>query len=542
MDEINIIFNQIADDYSQMLLNWAYKKLGDRDKAEDLAQEVLLQVFAAISKSTSDGVSIEKMDNFVWKIAHYAWCHYLRKNEHYKMCVPADNLQLEENMDFVADLAENEYQKQLILRMREKIVSLNFLQREIMIMYYIDGASINQIAMRYNIGESTVKWHLFDTRKKLKKEITTMENNDFVYRPRKLHMGMNGQACPNPDTKVIENSLTKQNICIICYHQPKTINELTEILGIPKAYIENDIEWLVAREFLIESKTGYSTSFMIETAEDEQRKYAIYLKHKNTMSDVIISELTTAEEKIRSIGFYGCDKPLDKLLWLLIYRFCNYQPIPYVADDAPVRPDGGKYFPLGFDRTDFSKGDKSLDTTGWAYNGSMCNDNYWWFGLYNFGQSEIEDMMDEYTAEWKNLHEMLCNIIQSDNDISTLDENQKFNLSKLVQKGFITISGKNAFPNFCVFTSEQYQQLEEAVFEPIVRKLEKEIVLLANDLAKLCKIKVPKQLKNYYNLFVRMALCDIGYVTTIFAFQDGKLYKPRDNHDGEFLTLVYIKR
>ena len=43
-------------------------------------------------------------------------------------------------------------------------------------------------------------------------------------------------------------------------------------------------------------------------------------------------------------------------------------------------------------------------------------------------------------------------------------------------------------------------------------------------------------------LQVFRAMGDIGYLTTVFAFQDGRLYVPKDNHDGEFLTLMYIKK
>jgi len=286
----------------------------------------------------------------------------------------------------------------------------------------------------------------------------------------------------------------------------------------------------------------YSTAFMIDSLKDEQEKYAVYLKHKKVLSDVIISELTAAEDKIRSIGFYGSDKSFDKLFWLLIYRFCNFQKIPFATDEALIRPDGGKYFPLGFDRTEDADIEKVVDTALWAYNGSMCNDNFWWFGLYNFGKSEIEDMMDEYTAEWKRLHEMLCTILHSDFDISWINEDEKYILAKLVEKGFLRIHGTKALPNFCVFTSEQYRKLEEIVFVPIAKKLENEITALADDLSKLCRKKMPAQHENYYNLFVRIAMCDIGYLTTIFAFDEKQLYIPKDSHDGEFLTLMYIRK
>lgn len=535
-------FDRIAEEYSLPLLNWAYEKLGDREKAEDLAQEVLLQVFYSIRKNLSEGHAVEKPHHMIWKIAHFVWCHYLRENANYKMHVPADDLPLEDGTDFASSFEDDENEKLLIAKMRRKISQLDALQREIIVSFYVENNSVKQIAKRLEISESSVKWHLYDTRKKLKKGIVTMGEPDFLYRPRRLHMGISGQAVPFLDTKVIEYSLTKQNICIACYQHPKSLDGLTETLGIPKAYLESDLKWLIEKEFITKEKSGYSTSFLIETSADEQGEYEIFQKHKEKLSDVIVDGLVASEAKIRKIDFYGSNQPLEKLLWLLIYRFANYQKIPYRTDEAPIRPDGGKYFPLGFDRTDFSTEKKVLDTSGWAYNGSMANDNFWWFGLYNFGKSEIEDMMDQYTAEWKKLHELLCVIIHSGYDISNIGENEKYILAKLVQKGFVRMDGDYAFPNFSIFTSEQYSQLEKTVFAPISAKLEEEIKTLSDDLAAYYNKKIPPQLKDYFPLSVRMALCDIGYVTTILAFNDGKLYVPKDPADGESLTLMYIMR
>ncbi len=532
------LFADIADEYSLMLLNWAYKKLGDRDKAEDLAQEVLVQVFIAISKSSS---AIEKPDNFIWKIAHYTWCNYLRKNEHYKLWISSDELELQEEYDFATDFAEKEEKNQFISNMRRQISRLNYLQREIIVSFYIDNKSIKDIAEKYNISQSAVKWHLFNTRNSLKKEIEEMKTEEYVYRPRELHMGISGQAVPMPDIKFIEHSLTKQNICILCYNQPKTKKELAECLGIPMAYIESDLAWLVEKEFVSETKGKYATTFLITDKSQSQEEYAIYLKYKKDLSDVIVNGLISAEDKIRDIGFYGSDKPMNKLLWLLIYRFCDYQKIPVRATWPPVRPDGGKYFPLGFDVTETEDVDIVLDRSDWAYNGSMYNDNYSWFGLYNFGTSEIEDMMDEYTGEWKNLHALLNELIYSDYDISAFDENKKYELAKLVQKGFISIKENRAYPNFCIFTKEQTEKLEQTVFQPISEKLDNVLLAIKADFVEYSKNKLPEALKGYYDYFIRNMLMDIAFVTTILAFNDDKLYKPKDSSDGEFLTLMYEK-
>ena len=106
----------------------------------------------------------------------------------------------------------------------------------------------------------------------------------------------------------------------------------------------------------------------------------------------------------------------------------------------------------------------------------------------------------------------------------------------------MTVDEKHAIPNFCVFTDEQYTQLRETVFKPIAAKLESETKLLLADLEKCCKGKLPSQLKYLYTASVALALGDIGYLTTFFAFEEGKLYMPVDNHDGEFLTLLYIRK
>ena len=543
-DKIIKFFEHISDEYSLILLNWAYKKLGDKTKAEDLTQEVLLQVFSAVKRDLSQNKQIEKLDNLVWKVAHYVWCHYLRSNTNYKMFISINDLQIDDDSDFIKEFADDEEKLQLISRMREHISKLNYLQREIMILHYIENKSLKQISENLGVTESTIKWHLFNTRKKLKKEITTMNNNDFVYRPRKLHMAISGQVVPLLDIKMIDNSLTKQNVCIACYSSPKTLDELTEMLGIPKTYIEDDLKWLVEKEFIINKSGKYSTIFVINNANDENEIRRIYLKHKTTFSDIIINKLIAAEDKIREIGFFGCDKPMNKLLWLLIYSYNNYKQIPVRKDElpeTPIRPDGGKYFPLGFDRTDFDSVEKSVDTTGWSYNGSMCSNGFHWMGLYNFGQSCIVDLIYRFTDEGDKQNTLLRSCIKGDIKIDSLDENGKFLLSKLIEKGFVRKEGNKIIPNLYVFTDEQYKQLEESVYKPISEILSDELILISNEIREYCKNTVPSQLNDYYGFFVKMALMDIGYITTIFAFNDGKLYIPKDNFDGEFLTFMFVE-
>ena len=44
------LFEQITDDYMPMLLNWSYKKTGERERAEDLTQETFLRAWESLER------------------------------------------------------------------------------------------------------------------------------------------------------------------------------------------------------------------------------------------------------------------------------------------------------------------------------------------------------------------------------------------------------------------------------------------------------------------------------------------------------------
>ena len=547
MQVINQLFEEITNEYSLQILKWAYKKCGDGYRAEELTQEVFTQIFTAIQKNEEAGKTIKQMEHFIWRIAHYVWCHSLRGSARFVMCSMEENIG--DESDFVSDLADQEEQTLLLTELRKQISRLNYLQREILVSFYIDGLPQKTIANRLGISESVVKWHLHDTRRKLKKELTEnmdkQREQEYIYRPKRLHMAICGEAISHPDTKEVKGSLTRQNICIACYQHPKSLDELTALLGIPKVYLEFDLNWLEEHEFVTFEKGKYYTTFYINSRSEMQKSYGIHCGLKEQVSDVIVNGLLEAEDTIRRICFHGSDVPMDKLLWYLIYVFCKYFQDNNKDDsiwmDKPIRPDGGSYYPLGFIEDEEDITEWVLDNRGFAYRGDMIFYSFRWFGLYNFGYSEIVDLLARFTPEWANLHVLLVDIIKADFDISWITEDRKFDLAKLVEKGFVEIKGDQAIPSFAVFTEEQFNRLEREVFEPIVEKLRPGYEVLKEELTKFYQDKLPKQLGSIHKLPLRQALYDMGYVTTVLAFKEGKLYVPKDRADGEFLTLLYVK-
>ena len=540
----NQLFEEITKEYSLQILKWAYKKCGDSDRAEELTQEVMVQIFSAIRKSTAEGKQIQQVEHFVWKIARYVWCHSLRKTTRYVMCPLQEDLR--DESDFAGELAEREEQKQMIAQLRKQVSRLNYLQREILVSFYIDGLPQKTIAERLGISESAVKWHLHDTRQKLKKEMAEdmkqQKEQNFVYRPEKLSMAINGEMPPKADIRPLEDSMMRQNLCVACYEAPKSLDELTELLGIPKAYLEFDLQWLVDREFMICENGKYATTFYINSETAKQECYKVYGNLREQVSDVIVKGLLEAEDKIRAVGFHGSDLPMEKLMWLMIYVFCDY----YQYEDGdlklekPIRPDGGKYFPLGYLEDSDRITEWVLDNRDFACNGPARDGGFSWFGLYNFGYSGILDVMDRFTPESERMNKLLVELVKNGFDTSQISGENKYDFAKLVEQGYVKLQGEKAIPQFVVMSGEQLNKLYADVFAPIAERVQPGYALLKTELKKLYGEKMPKHLKEVSKLPYVQALYAMEYVTTLMAFKDNLLYIPKDSAEGEFLTLMYV--
>ncbi len=524
----------LLEEAAPRLLRWAWGKTGCREQAEDLAQEVWLQYLSAARREEAAGNALREPERLLWKVARFVWLKRLRQLTTHRT-QPLDEAHPDPR-DFAAEMADSAEEARLAAWVRQQVMNLSRLQREAMVLYYVRQLPQREIARRLGVSEGTLRWHLFETRKKLREGANDMNPTEFVYTPRTLHMGINGQDTPNNAVNRIRESLLMQNICCACYQEGRTAQELAEMLGVARPYVEHDLKWLTEQELLREEKGSYYTDFLITTSRQEEEMFRVFEQHKPTLCDVITGHLLAHEGTIRQIGFTGCERPMNKLLWLLIYLFTRRLPLVTETPEPPIRPDGGKYWPLGFDRTEPVPSLRSC----FDYNGSMCNDGFYWFGLHNFGQSEIEDMMDAWTPEYKALRQLLEKLIHSCFDPACVTESEQYTLAQLIEKGFVSSSADGLAPNFVIFTKEQYDRLYEEVFHPLEEQLQKEVCRLSADLYSIAAAMLPPHLKHLTRLSQAMAEHDVAYTTELMAFDDGTLYHPADKRDGEFLTLAYI--
>ena len=152
-------FDEIVNRYLKMIYNFIYRFVGNQKTAEDITQEVFLKVWKNIKK-----YNLEKsFKTWIFTVAKNTAIDFLRKRKDIPMSsfdnenggnIIEDSLTDEElRADEIYIMAEN---KKLIENVLTKLTAI---QKEIMIMKYVSGLSLFEVAEILQMSKDTVKSH-----------------------------------------------------------------------------------------------------------------------------------------------------------------------------------------------------------------------------------------------------------------------------------------------------------------------------------------------------------------------------------------------
>lgn len=520
------------EEWAARVLRWARGKTRTAQETEDLAQTVLLEWLRAVRAQEERAVCVAEPEHLLWRIARFVWCKSLRPGTYYR-CEPlSEKLSAGETPEESAE-RQDEQRRQTAF-VRRQIMRLSRIQRETLVWYYLENRTTADIAQRLRVSENTVRWHLSDSRKKIREADGKMTSTEFVYCPKKLHVAINGEAYDDRLTREVLDNLLHQNILLRCYAQGQTAQELCDELGVARPYIEDAVNVLLRDELLTADGGRVRTNFIITSGAQEEARLAVYDAHKDELSREIVRQLMAHEQEIRAIGFSGCDVPMPRLLWWLIYRCTAALPNPAEIPPRPYHADGGAYHLMGFAREP-----ENRHYLAWDYNGPMYNDGFRWFGLQHFGNSPVQDLFELNQPHMGKLCALLIRLIQADFDPSCVTADEQELLAELLARGFLRKADGSIKPNFCVLTREQVQRLRQEVFLPIVEAVQPAWTRVCNELRTLCKASVPKHLQALADLPLHMAALAAGYMTEQIAYAYGALEKPETPEDAAMWTLVY---
>jgi len=145
------MFGLLVEKYSDRVFSYFIRFLGDRDEALNLTSEVFFKAFKGIENFNED------KEFFPWliKIARNEGINFMRKNKTYEE-LETDNF-----------TEENYFERDVMLE--DALKKLNENDREILLLFYQQDLSYDEIANILNISLENVKVRIFRAKEKLRK-------------------------------------------------------------------------------------------------------------------------------------------------------------------------------------------------------------------------------------------------------------------------------------------------------------------------------------------------------------------------------------
>ncbi|MGN0505636.1 MAG: sigma-70 family RNA polymerase sigma factor [Lachnospiraceae bacterium] len=540
-------------EYLKPIFGFAVKRCKSIHDAEDLSQEIVTRAFRALLAKDD----IEDVGKFIWTVAHNTLSNYYRDTAKSMFGVSIDEV-----AELIADPfseMDNEDNTEAIHRLQTEIAYLSKLQRRIVIAYYFENRKQAEIAGELGIPLGTVKWHLFEAKKELKRGMDTMRKaSELKFNPIKFSSyGMNGSVGTKSMEEFFRGALA-QNICYCVRNSAKTVAEIADDLGVSPVYVETEAEYLEEYGFLLLQKDKYIANFLIEepTKELLMMQNEMYQRAAGLFANDLFDELT-ASGLLNDPGIvcHQTDAPLsftetahaddNFILWALIpyIAACSGEKrmdtdIPF-EEVATMRPDGGhNIFHASVTSHDFVLPDDYVHMKNWC--GPILNGN----GRQILWQvdSEWSDRENAFERHALEEHNKVLTLyhLEKENTLSKLD------YAWLSERGYVKVNGdydgyfKSAW-QMVILDNKEIQTKLLAIGDKIKEKHKEELERLKAPYVKAVLASVPahlKKVKEYELQFIfHSDGCFLLHCITELL-RNGKLKEPSEGQKKALSTLL----
>lgn len=541
---------KILTEYLKPVFGFALKRCRSIEDAQDLSQEIAVKAFRALLLRDD----IEDMGKFIWTVAHNVLNNYYRDSAKNIVGVPIDDI-----AEIIADprsAFESDCDAEIIRRLGTVIAYLSKLQRRIIIAYYFENRRQANIAAELDIPVGTVKWHLFEAKKELKRGMDTMrKTSDLKFNPIKFcAIGINGSSGTKSTDDFFRSPLP-QNICYCVRDTAKTVNEISDDLGVSPVFVESEVEYLEKYGLLKQHKDKFIANFIIEepTSELLVMKDKMYKRAAGLFANELYDELMSSgilDDNGIVCGqtdgeiTLGKQPKADKnfILWSLI---------PFIAawsgeelmdksisfdEVATIRPDGGHNIYHA-----------SVETEKWVLPDDYVNMDNWCGPMWNSSGKNIFWQINSNWSSRENYNfqhfKDACRVIamyQSDCKLS------KDEYAWLAEQGYIKTNGDydgnfKAAWQIVILKDEEIQKRLLDIGERIKRKHAAEFEALKAPYAKAILDSIPQHLRRIKEYELQYVFYSDGWflihcITALLKI--GKLKLPTEGQRKALMTVM----
>ena len=208
-----------VEEIAKALLSYCSARTSNHFEAEDLAQDIILEIY----KSSSNIRNVDAVYGFMWAVAGNVYKQWCKNKVRSKECEMTDDLP-----DVAEPLAEDD---SMLYLLRRELTLLSEKYRKAVVLYYTENKSCSEISGRLGVSESMVKYLLFKSRQILK-EGMIMERNygQQSYNPKGLSLLFWGNGA-NRYYHLCDSKIS-QNILFACYNDKLSAEQISLAIGV----------------------------------------------------------------------------------------------------------------------------------------------------------------------------------------------------------------------------------------------------------------------------------------------------------------------
>jgi len=517
-DSLDRLVREFTEHHMNALFYFCLKKTGSTAEAEDLTQDIALQILTALHKGTIP----TSFSAWVWQIARnrYAvWAKHKRHQNETLIGASLDEMEIEDESEPFLDAVIRQEQMRLL---RRELAFIKRDYRRIVVAYYIENKSIREIASSLSLPPNTVKSKLFRARERLKEGMyMAREFGKRSYSPQDISFTASGSQPSGLPWSAVKRRIPK-NILLQASNNPSTLEELSIELGIALPYMEEEVEILHHATLLEKQGDTYITNFFILDKDCRIDVYQTLRKNARERSRLMKDFIDDCLSAIRGLGIAAPHIDDNTIRWWLV---------PHLIDDLidhteageniytpPMRANGESWGFVGYEEV------KLPENTVMGHNGYGNGRNHVWAYKYNdyslwnqCGEPEYEEAL------------LLCDCIRNKRNTSSFTD---------IEKGFWKrINGKYAHADkngeivsdLLVLTSESLRKIHQLFSEfKQYEKLTKNVTEAYKNVEAIFKKYSHKVLHDNLGYNVQMEMYAMRMMAIHDLVEDGFLTLPED--------------
>ena len=505
---------------TKTLLSYCIARTSDRFEAEDLAHDIILEIY----KSAGNIRNIDAIYGFMWAIAgnvYKQWCKGKVKNKEFVLTY---------DLPDVAELSDEDHSVLYLLRRELTLLSEKY--RKAVVLYYIENKSCSEISDCLRVSESMVKYLLFKSRQILK-EGMSMERNYGMqsYNPKGLTILFWGNGANN--YYHLGDSKISQNILLACYNDKLSAEQISLEIGVSLPYMEDKLAELCEYELLKKNGNRYYTDIVIFTRDFVNEVNVKTSELREKIADLLTASIIEHEKEVRNINFLGADMGGNSFAWQMV-SFVLYRAVVEILQNKikivyPKDKFGTECFVWGAEKGEHNYL-KSKFGLGISDVVKSTGDYVQFIDLPINGE-----MVHHYYFNRQNVTNVFLDIAKGNTE--HFSDNDKALAADMVRKGYVISNDNGLFVNAPVFTKEQYIELKN-IFAETAYKIADEAEILMDTITKILKNHIPVHLKKLAKDMSYLRLLEDAISAPIAILYDRKYLLPY-NGVG-FLPTTYV--